>query len=67
MVYVTDGEVNASIPKGADPATLSLEMRGRCSKRVAALRRRRAAAVAPRSAQAAATRRDRSSVPPVGR
>jgi DNA topoisomerase-1 len=23
--YVTDGEMNASIPKGADPATLSLE------------------------------------------
>jgi DNA topoisomerase-1 len=23
--YVTDGEVNASIPKGADPATISLE------------------------------------------
>jgi DNA topoisomerase-1 len=23
--YVTDGELNASIPKGADPATLSLE------------------------------------------
>src|SRR5204863_8298924 len=23
--YVTDGETNASIPKGADPATISLE------------------------------------------
>ena len=60
--YVTDGETNASIPKGSDPATLSLEdaralLEARRGRSPRATRRRRAAPVAkrrvPRAAAAA--------------
>src|SRR5215475_2014851 len=49
--YITDGEVNASVPKGMDPATLSLE------DARALLEARRGAAPATRRGRAAPVRR----------
>ena len=66
--YVTDGTTNASLPKGIDPATLTLEqarelLEARARRRaVAAARRgaasgRRRAERAPRKAEGRAARR----------
>ena len=61
--YVTDGETNASIPRGSDPATISLEDARDLidARRGAAPRqgRRRAARAGARPAAPAATRRPR--------
>jgi DNA topoisomerase-1 len=51
--YITDGEVNASVPKGMDPATLSLD------DALALLEARRGAAPATRRGRAAAPARRR--------
>ena len=63
--YVTDGELNASIPKGTDPATLSLEearalLEARRGAPPSPRRGRRAAAAAVRPRAAAVARRVRS-------
>jgi DNA topoisomerase I len=55
--YITDGEVNASVPKGMDPATLSLE------DARALLEARRGAAPATRRGRAAAPARRRKTAP----
>jgi DNA topoisomerase I len=55
--YITDGEVNASVPKGMDPATLSLE------DARALLEARRGAAPATRRGRAASPARRRKAEP----
>jgi DNA topoisomerase-1 len=58
--YVTDGEINASVPQGMDPATLSLEdARG-------LIEARRGAPPRPRRGRAAAPARGRRRAPAAG-
>src|SRR5262245_33783465 len=70
--YVTDGETNASIPRGTDPATISLEdARGLLEARRHAApgggRRRRAAAAASRKSAGGPRKPARAARKPAGR